>query len=88
MSKASEAHVDENAVTARQMRTTAIAMREDHGPDHERHEMWSTMADLIFMAADHLDGLGNTCRSCVSQAQAVTAAYDAAKAPKPTSKPA
>lgn len=25
----------------------AAAMREEHGPDHKRHEMWAAMADLL-----------------------------------------
>ena len=32
---------------------------EAHGPDHERHEMWSAMANLLLMAADHTDGRGS-----------------------------
>jgi hypothetical protein len=27
-------------------------MRRDHGPDHERHEMWQAMATLLDRLAD------------------------------------
>lgn len=30
----------------------AKAMRRDHGPDHERHEMWAEMATLMERLAD------------------------------------
>ena len=60
---------------ARRLRRAATLMREQHAPDHERHEMWSAMETLLFMAADHTDGRGNTCGSCVGQAVAVADAY-------------
>jgi hypothetical protein len=34
------------------LRAAADAMRGAHGPDHERHEMWQAMADLMAAAAD------------------------------------
>ena len=29
------------------LREAAKAMREQHGPEHPRHEMWAAMADLL-----------------------------------------
>lgn len=33
------------------MRETAALMREQHGPDHPRHEMWVAMADWLEVTA-------------------------------------
>lgn len=70
-----------NEEKAQTLRRVAIAMREQHGPEHERHEMWSAMESLLFMAADHAVGRGNVCGSCVYQAVAVAEAYERATPP-------
>lgn len=33
------------------LRRAAASMREQHGPDHVRHDMWSAMADWLDHAA-------------------------------------
>jgi hypothetical protein len=38
-------------VSAETLREAARLMREQHGPEHERHEMWSRMADLMTESA-------------------------------------
>lgn len=74
----SERQTESGGTPAERLRRAATLMREQHGPDHERHEMWSAMETLLFMAADHTDGRRNTCSSCVGQAVAVADAYLAA----------
>lgn len=34
-------------VSADVLRRAAALMREQHGPDHKRHEMWAAMADWL-----------------------------------------
>jgi hypothetical protein len=41
-----------SAETAETLREAARQMREQHGPQHERHEMWSRMADLLDTVPD------------------------------------
>ena len=55
------------------LRRVAITMRDEHeGGDG----WWAKLASLLFMAADHADGRGNTCGSCLGQAVAVAEAYE------------
>lgn len=35
------------------LRRAATLMREQHGPEHERHAMWSAMADWLDEYATH-----------------------------------
>jgi hypothetical protein len=46
-------------VSAETLRRAAALMREQHGPEHVRHEMWSAMAALLDDAAEN-QGLFDT----------------------------
>lgn len=35
-------------------RATASLMREHHGPEHERHEMWAALANVFDQGADEI----------------------------------
>ena len=54
---------------AEMLRQVASRMREDHGPEHERHAMWAAMADLLENAkcSFYCDKNGNRdpyCSAC------------------------
>lgn len=62
-------------ISAETLRRAGVLMREEHGPEHERHVMWAAMANWLFMSADHAVGRGAVCGSCVNQALVVARAY-------------
>lgn len=59
-----------------ELREAATFMREQHGPDHPRHEMWFALADLLEHAALTLESTGHT--PSVEYALHVARAYLAA----------
>lgn len=52
---------DENDVGLVLLPEAAKRMREDHGPEHERHVMWSAMADWLDTAGADLWAHGPLC---------------------------
>jgi hypothetical protein len=51
------------------IRRAAVLMREQHGLEHVRHEMWAAMGDLLDGIADDKRGFGH------EEALAVARAY-------------
>ena len=46
-------------MSAETLRRAAALMREQHGPEHERHAMWFAMADWMDHAALVVDDLSD-----------------------------
>lgn len=57
------------------LRTAAMSMREQHGPQHERHAMWTAIADLMDAAADRLTASGGARSPVDMQILGVATAY-------------
>lgn len=81
------------------LRGVAALMKDQHGPDHERHEMWAAMAALLerfaeTAAAEHGNWLSGHDAAVVlhetvgyPEALAVVAAYPGVVRPEPTDEP-
>lgn len=62
-------------MTADTLHRAAALMREEHGPDHKRHEMWSAMADLLDLCASVTDPDDDPNEDGLRQALAAANAY-------------